>query len=227
MDDTWPLVLLVEDDGAVRRSLERALPLHEFRVIAVNDGLHALQALAAEHPDVVLLDVGLPGPDGIAITERLRDDGDAVPILMLTARTTVADRVSGLDAGADDYLTKPFALDELIARIHALLRRRTPDEPIKRLRFLDVTLDLSQRTVDRAGTPVPLTPTEFLLLSVLMSAPKRILTRDQLWEYVWGETETNPNRLEQHIAGLRRKLEADGAPRIVQTVRGVGYTVRE
>lgn len=227
MDDTAPLVLLIEDDGAVRRSLERALPLHGLRVHAVKDGLEALQVIAREQPHIVLLDVGLPGPDGIRITERLRADGDAVPILMLTARTTVADRVTGLHAGADDYLTKPFALEELVARIRALLRRGGPPQTPTRLRFADIVVDIERHTVERNGEQIVFTPHEFTLFARLIAAPQRIFTRAQLAREVWDDPEINPNRLEQHIAGVRRKLETNGAPRILHTVRGVGYVVRQ
>jgi len=221
-----PLVLVVEDDGAVRRSLERALPLHGFRVHAVGDGLEALAAIGREHPAVVVLDVGLPGPDGLRIAERLRADGDVVPVLMLTARDAVRDRVAGLEAGADDYLTKPFALEELVARLHALLRRSVaPDGPL-RLRVGDVVVDVDGRTVQRDGRPVELTRTEFAILELLAATPGRVVTREHIVDAVWDEVEVGPNALEQHVAGLRRRLEAEGGSRIVHTVRGVGYVVR-
>jgi DNA-binding response OmpR family regulator len=221
-----PLVLVVEDDGAVRRSLERALPLHGFRVHAVADGLEALAAIGREHPALVVLDVGLPGPDGLRITERLRADGDPVPVLMLTARDAVRDRVAGLEAGADDYLTKPFALEELVARLHALLRRGiVPDGP-RRLRVGDVVIDVDGRTVQRGDRAVELTPTEFAILELLAATPGRVVTRERIVDAVWDDVEVGPNALEQHVAGLRRRLEVDGAPRVVHTVRGVGYVVR-
>jgi len=221
-----PLVLVVEDDGAVRRSLERALPLHGFRVHAVGDGLAALAAIGRESPAVVILDLGLPGPDGLRIAERLRADGEAVPVLMLTARDTVRDRVAGLKAGADDYLTKPFALEELVARLHALLRRGTvPDGPV-RLRVDDVVLDVDGRTVRRGDRPVELTPTEFAILELLATTPGRVVTRERIVDAVWDDVEVGPNALEQHVVGLRRRLEADGGSRIVHTVRGVGYVAR-
>jgi two-component system, OmpR family, response regulator MprA len=222
-----PIVLVVEDDGAVRRSLERALPLHGFRVVAVGDGLSALTAIAHERPDVVLLDVGLPGPDGVRITERLRADGETVPVLMLTARDRVADRVAGLEAGADDYLTKPFALEELVARIRTLLRRvAVPDGPL-RLRVADVVLDVGGRTVQRAGRSIDLTPKEFDVLAVLMREAGRVVSREHLVDEVWEDGAVGANALEQHVAGLRRRLEIGGAPRIVHTVRGSGYVVRQ
>ena len=221
-----PLVLVVEDDGAVRRSLERALPLHGFRVHAVGDGLEALAAIGREHPALVVLDVGLPGPDGLRIAERLRADGDPVPVLMLTARDAVRDRVAGLEAGADDYLTKPFALEELVARLHALLRRGiVPDGP-RRLRVGDVVVDVDGRTVWRGERAVELTPTEFAILELLAATPGRVVTRERIVDAVWDDVDVGPNALEQHVAGLRRRLEVDGAPRVVHTVRGVGYVVR-
>jgi len=221
-----PLVLVVEDDGAVRRALVRALPLHGFRVVAAADGLEAFTRITEEPPAVVVLDVGLPGPDGLSIAQRLRSDGSAVPVLMLTARDTIDDRVAGLESGADDYLTKPFALEELVARLRALLRRGVAPDGAERRRVADVVIDLDGHRVVRDGREIALSPTEYAILELLVDPPGRVVTREHLTDVVWDGVDVGPNALEQHVAGLRRKLEADGGDRIVHTVRGVGYVVR-
>jgi two-component system, OmpR family, response regulator MprA len=222
-----PRVLVVEDDGAVRRALERALPLHGFSVTSAPDGLTALAVLAAERPDVVVLDVGLPGPDGLTTAARLRADGDDVPILFLTARDAVADRVAGLDAGGDDYLVKPFALEELVARLRALLRRTRADSaPTTVLRLGDVVLDVQAHRATRGGRDLALTPTEFRLLELLLVAPGRVRTRGAITDALWEDVEVGGNALDQHVTSLRRKLEAGGATRLVHTVRSVGLVAR-
>lgn len=219
-------VLVVEDDGAVRRSLERALALHGFVVSAVADGVSALREVATGAVDVIVLDVGLPGPDGLSIASRLRADGRDVPLLMLTARDTIEDRVAGLAAGADDYLVKPFSLEELVARLRALLRRARPvDSGPRPLRSGDIALDVEAHTATRAGRDLALTPTEFDLLVLLLEAPGRVRTRDAIVAGLWDD-EVGDNALDQHIASLRRKLEVDGAHRVLHTVRGVGFVVR-
>ena len=221
-------VLVVEDDGAVRRALERALALHGFAVRVAADGLEALQRIAAQEPDLIVLDVGLPGPDGMRLAERLRRDGLATPILMLTARDAVGDRVAGLESGADDYLVKPFALEELVARLRALLRR-TPAAVADRgevLRVADLVMDVAAHTVRRGERAVDLTPTEFRLLAVLLDPAGHVVSRERLADEVWDGAAVGANALEQHVAGLRRRLEEAGEPRLVHTVRGVGYVVR-
>jgi len=219
-------ILVVDDELAVRESLRRALALEGHDVGLAADGREALATIARSAPDLVVLDVLMPELDGLEVSRRLRAAGDRTPILMLTARAEVGDRVAGLDAGADDYLGKPFALDELLARVRALLRR-TPssDEP---LRFADLALDPAARTVSRNGRPIELTRTEFALLELLIRNPRRVLTRSEILLAVWGyDFGPTSNSLEVYVGYLRRKTEADGAPRLVQTVRGVGYVLRE
>jgi two-component system, OmpR family, response regulator MprA len=225
-------VLVVDDDRAVRDSLRRALTLHGFEVQLAEDGMAAIRAVTTDpSPDVVVLDVMMPGVDGFGVVRRLRQDGLETPILLLTARDAVPDRVTGLTTGADDYLVKPFALEELVARLEALLRRAAPPsspEDERRLRFADVEVDLDQAIVTRGGDPVPLTRTEFDLLVAFLEAPRRVLSRDALQERVWGfDAEVSANAVEVYVGYLRRKLEAGGRPRLVQTVRGFGYVLRE
>ena len=217
-------ILVVDDEPAVRDAVRRALVLSGYSVDVADGGGAAVAALAAEAPDAVVLDVAMPGVDGLEVCRRLRASGDRTPVLMLTARDTVADRVEGLDAGADDYLVKPFALEELGARLRALLRRSggPVEDP---LRYTDVELDPAGHTVHRGGRPVELTRTEFLLLELLMNHPRQVLTRTQIFEHVWGyDFGPSSNSLEVYVGYLRRKL---GEPRIIQTVRGVGYVLRE
>jgi two-component system, OmpR family, response regulator MprA len=221
-------ILVVDDERAVRDSLRRALELEGYDVELASDGDEALHRLGSNgEPDAVILDVLMPGTDGLEVCRRLRRDGRRVPILMLTARDEVENRVAGLDAGADDYVTKPFALDELLARVRALLRRTTTGSG-EVLRFGDLELDPGTREVRRAGEPIELTRTEFSLLELFMLNPRQVLTRSIIFERVWGyDFGFSSNSLDVYIGYLRRKTEAGGQPRLIQTVRGVGYALRE
>jgi two-component system, OmpR family, response regulator MprA len=220
-------VLVVDDEPAVRTALERALRIEGYEVELAEDGLEALQRLAAHTPDAVVLDVLMPNVDGLEVCRRIRAADDQTPVLMLTARDAVGDRVAGLDAGADDYLVKPFALEELHARLRALLRRVGVNDAGS-LRFSDVTMDTGTREVRRAERRIDLTRTEFLLLELFLRNPRQVLTRsvifDRVWDYDFGP---RSNALEVYVSYLRRKLEADGEPRLIHTVRGVGYVLRE
>jgi two-component system response regulator MprA len=223
-------VLVVDDEPAVRESIGRSLRFEGYQVELAADGHTALDAVLTRRPDVVVLDVMMPGLDGLETCRRLRITGDRVPVLMLTARRNVGDRVAGLDAGADDYLVKPFALEELLARVRALLRRVDPVDPVDRdpLTFADLQLDPANRAVTRNGRMVDLTRTEFELLAVLLRSATRVVTRSVLFTEVWGyDFGTRSNSLDVYIGYLRRKLEAEGEPRLVHTVRGVGYVLRE
>jgi two-component system response regulator MprA len=228
-------ILVVDDDRAVRESLRRSLAFNGYQVDLASDGQAALDAVTAQRPDAMVLDVMMPRLDGLEVCRRMRAGGDDLPILVLTARDAVSDRVSGLDAGADDYLPKPFALEELLARLRALLRRRTPDDiaaaamgSSKPLVFGDLSLDPETREVRRGDRPISLTRTEFSLLELLLAYPRRVLTRAQILEQVWGyDFPTTGNALEVYIGYLRRKTEADGEPRLIHTVRGVGYVLRD
>jgi two-component system, OmpR family, response regulator MprA len=221
-------ILVVDDERAVRESLRRALELEGYEVELAEDGHDALVRLEGERqPDAVLLDVLMPGIDGLEVCRRLRRAGSRLPVLMLTARDEVRNRVEGLDAGADDYVTKPFALEELLARIRALLRRASPDG-VEILRFADLELDPGTRQVHRGGEPIELTRTEFSLLELFMLNPRQVLTRSVIFERVWGyDFGFASNSLDVYIGYLRRKTEAGGKPRLIQTVRGVGYALRE
>lgn len=221
-------ILVVDDDPSLRQALKRALRLEGYHVELAADGTEALDAIAAETPDLVVLDVAMPGLDGLEVSQRLRAGGNRVPILMLTARDAVGDRVAGLDAGADDYVVKPFALEELFARVRALSRRSGAPEQRARLQFADLTLDPATREVTRAGRRIELTRTEFLLLELFLLNPRQVLTRSTIFERVWGyDFGFGSNSLDVYIGYLRRKTEAGGAPRLIQTVRGVGYALRE
>ncbi|MCX0270998.1 response regulator transcription factor [Nocardia zapadnayensis] len=223
-------ILVVDDDRAVRESLRRSLTFNGYTVDLAVDGIDALEKATADRPDALVLDVMMPRLDGLEVCRRLRSTGDDLPILVLTARDSVSERVAGLDAGADDYLPKPFALEELLARLRALLRRRAPDigEISEALHFADLSLDPVTREVARGSRSISLTRTEFSLLEMLMSNPRRVLTRGRILEEVWGyDFPTSGNALEVYIGYLRRKTEADGEPRLIHTVRGVGYVLRE
>ena len=224
-----PRVLVVDDDRAVRESLRRSLEFNGYDVGLAADGAEALAGIGAAHPDVVIMDVMMPRLDGIEATKALRAAGNDVPILVLTARDAVGDRVDGLDAGADDYLTKPFALQELLARLRALLRRVVPHEDEhETLSFSDLTLDLASREVRRAGRPIELTRTEFTLLEMFLRRPRRVLERSFILEEVWGyDFPTTANSLEVYVGYLRRKTEAESEARLIHTVRGVGYVLKE
>jgi two-component system response regulator MprA len=222
-------VLVVDDDPQLRAALTRALQLDGYRVTTASNGVQALEATSAERPDVMVLDVMMPYVGGLDVCRTLRDKRDRLPILVLTARDEIGDRVAGLDAGADDYLTKPFALDELRARLRALLRRATPETPdaAAELRYDDLVLDPLTRTVRRGDRPIELTRTEFALLELLLRNAERPLPRDVIMDRVWGwESEPTSNSLEVFVGYLRRKTEAAGEPRLIQTVRGVGYVIR-
>jgi two-component system, OmpR family, response regulator MprA len=221
-------ILVVDDERAVRDSLRRALELEGYDVELAVDGADALHQLEANgQPDAVILDVLMPGVDGLEVCRRIRGKGNGVPVLMLTARTEVESRVAGLDAGADDYLPKPFALEELLARLRALLRRVSPGaEEI--LRFADLELNPNTRDVSRSGETIELTRTEFNLLELFLRNPRQVLTRSVIFERVWGyDFGFASNSLDVYIGYLRRKTEANSRPRLIQTVRGVGYALRE
>lgn len=233
-------VLIVDDEPAVREALQRSLAFEGYGTEVAVDGLDALAKTAEYGPDLIVLDIQMPRMDGLTAARRIRASGSTVPILMLTARDTVGDRVTGLDAGADDYLVKPFELDELFARIRALLRRSSyaspapapgdatgSGEPGDVLRFGDLTMNPATREVYRADRPVELTRTEFTLLELLLTHPRQVLTREQILKTVWGfDFEPSSNSLDVYVMYLRRKTEAGGEPRIVHTVRGVGYVLR-
>ncbi|MEV5838377.1 response regulator transcription factor [Nocardia sp. NPDC052112] len=223
-------ILVVDDDRAVRESLRRSLTFNGYSVDLAVDGVDALEKATAQRPDALVLDVMMPRMDGLEVCRRLRSTGDDLPILVLTARDSVSERVAGLDAGADDYLPKPFALEELLARLRALLRRRAadPGEVSETMMFADLSLDPVTREVTRADRSISLTRTEFALLEMLMANPRRVLTRGRILEEVWGyDFPTSGNALEVYIGYLRRKTEAEGEARLIHTVRGVGYVLRE
>jgi two-component system response regulator MprA len=221
-------LLVVEDDPQVRGMLVRALTYEGFEVEAAEDLATAAAALRARPPDLVLLDLLLPDEDGLELCRRARAEGDVVPILVVTARDEIEDRVEGLDAGADDYMVKPFSTAELVARVRSLLRRARGGPPGGPLRFADLSLDCESREVVRAGREVELTRREFELLEQFLRQPERVLTRDELLAEAWGvSANVETNAIDVYVGYLRRKLEEDGGPRLIWTVRGVGYVLRE
>jgi two-component system, OmpR family, response regulator MprA len=221
-------VLVVDDEPAVRNALSRALRLERYDVELAGDGREALELLGTFKVDAVVLDVAMPNMDGLEVCRRLRDIGDRTPVLMLTAKDAVDDRVTGLDAGADDYLVKPFALKELKARLRALLRRVEDDGRATVLRFADLMLDPNAFEAQRANRRIQLSRTEFLLLQLFMEHPRQVLQRGTIFERVWGyDFGSSSNSLGVYMGYLRRKTEADGEPRLLHTVRGVGYILRD
>ena len=221
-------ILVVDDDPGIVDSLERALRREGYTVTKAQDGEMALAAVAADAPDAMILDVSMPKLDGLSVCRRLRAEGNGVPILVLTARHSLGDRVAGLDAGADDYLVKPFALEELLARLRAIMRRSAPAADAETLGLADLTLDPRTRVATRGGTTIELTRTEYQLLELFLRNTGQVLTRDLIFDRVWGyDFGVNSNSLDVYIGYLRRKTEVDGRPRLLHTVRGVGYIARE
>jgi two-component system response regulator MprA len=222
-------LLVVDDDPALSRTLRRALTIEGYDVECAEDGSEALQRLAANHFDAVVLDVSMPRLDGLAVCRRMRERRDRTPVLMLTARDAIGDRVSGLDAGADDYLVKPFALDELNARVRALLRRAAPENGEgERLNYLDLELDLTSARARRGDRTLELTRTEQRLLELLLRNPEQVLPRDMIYERVWGhDISATSNSLDVYVGYLRRKTEEGGEPRLIHTVRGVGFRLTD
>ncbi|MGC8793192.1 MAG: response regulator transcription factor [Bryobacteraceae bacterium] len=226
-DSSGRRILLIEDERKIADFIRRGLTLEGYQVQVAYDGESGLDAAVEQKPDLIILDIMLPAIDGIDVCRALRDAGFDMPILMLTARDAVRDRVAGLDAGADDYLVKHFAFDELLARIRALLRRRAAAEE-EVLQFADLTLRPATREVTRGGRPIDLTAREFDILETFMRHPRQVLTREQLYERIWGyDFSGESNIIEVYIRYLRAKLEANGEPRLIHTVRGVGYVLRE
>lgn len=220
-------VLVVDDDEEIRASLRRGLAFEGFKVSLAADGADALQSIRDDPPDLIVLDIMMPGLDGLEVVRRLRLADEQLPVIMLTARDAVPDRVTGLEAGADDYLVKPFAFSELLARIRVRLRRREPGEE-RELRFADLRLDTAGREAWRAGRSITLTTTEYELLRLFLLHPRQVLTRNQIYDRVWGYDFAGESKvIEVYVRYLREKLEAAGEPRLIQTVRGAGYVLRE
>jgi two-component system response regulator MprA len=222
------LVVVAEDDPSVRKAVERVLDLEGYQVKTANDGNAALELITSLKPHAVVMDVMMPFADGLTVTRELRHVGNRTPILLLTARHEVGDRVAGLDAGADDYLVKPFAVDELLARVRALLRRYESPTSAVAMSIGDLTMDVSKREVKRGNTILELTKTEFDLLHILLEQRDIVLSREYLYEHIWGYNfETNSKSLDVYIGYLRRKLDDSGEERLLHTVRGVGYVMRQ
>jgi len=227
IEATLEHILVVEDDRAVREAVERALTYEGYDVRTARDGAEALSAVLNDPPDAIVLDVMMPHVNGLEACRRIRASGDTTPILILTARHEVSDRVEGLDAGADDYMVKPFALEELLARLRALLRRSS-GATTEVLTVGDTTMNVGTREVHRGDLPIDLTKTEFDLLELLMRNGGIVISRDTIYEKIWGyDFETSSNSLDVYIGYLRRKTEVDDLPRVIHTVRGVGYVARE
>ncbi len=226
-------ILVIDDDAKITSFLRRSLVLEGYEVSVANGGIDGLRLVAEQPPDLIILDIMMPGVDGLEVCRRVRAAGESMPILMLTARDALSDRVKGLDTGADDYLVKPFALEELLARVRALLRRRRDSAPPEESRspvfhYSDLVMDTGSREVKRGDRLIDLTAKEYELLALFMAHPRQVLTRDTLMEKVWGYDYTGEsNVLEVYVGYLRQKLEAAGEPRLIQTVRGVGYVLKE
>jgi len=222
-----PTILIAEDDKQIREALDRILRFEGYETVLARDGAAALEAFAGDRPDIAILDINMPFVDGLSVTRKLRDRGDRTPILILTARQATADRVEGLDAGADDYLPKPFELDELLARVRALLRRSGNGAVTPAMVVADLTVDTSRHQVTRAGRTIDLTKTEFDILELLVRNAEIVLSRSQIYEEIWGyDFESSSKSLDVHVGYLRRKLEEAGESRLVHTVRGIGFVVR-
>ena len=220
-------LVVAEDDPAVRNAVQRVLELEGYSVVVTKDGVAALDAILSNTPDAVVMDVMMPFSDGLSVCRELRRRANRTPILLLTARHEIGDRVAGLDAGADDYLVKPFSIDELLARVRALLRRNAPNTTSTILQLADLSLDPTRREVRRGSRIVDLTKTEFDLLQVLLEQTGIVLSREYLYEHIWGfDFETNSKSLDVYIGYLRRKIEQDDESKLLHTVRGVGYVVR-
>lgn len=222
------LVVVAEDDPSVRNAVERVLELEGYQVKTANDGNAALDLIVSSKPHAVVMDVMMPFADGLTVTRELRHRGNRTPVLLLTARHEVGDRVAGLDAGADDYLVKPFAVDELLARVRALLRRYESPTSAAVMTIGDLSMDVNKREVKRGGKALELTKTEFDLLHILLEQQNIVLSREYLYEHIWGYNfETNSKSLDVYIGYLRRKLDDSGEEKLLHTVRGVGYVMRQ